>query len=460
MRTIIILIIFCFSSIILLAQVDSVDQYKVPPSCITDPISITIVEDEEVPNIPILVQTDTDGDGIPDEDEGTGDWDGDGVPNFEDLDSDGDGVPDSAEGDLHCDLDLSPNFLDIDSDEDGVEDGYDQCPCAPFPESPIGCPPELTDRDVFWVHGYQGNENSFITVGDEVEMEFRVNSRRPDYNVSQQSLAASAGNLEDDINDVIQGRTDTWENFMIAHSMGGLVARTLGEMPNPFNGIPAYNGLITFGTPHQGAFAANTLVDNPDLIDAMLTLGCESLAAGPFLEGINNSGVLGDVAVAFGFGGGVLRTTCEAAVDVGFPLVREFAEQGVEAELTTNAAPAIPPMPTDHNAVFFGTETNDASMTPRFIGALLEGPNTFGPYGADASDAVGLLVVAEELDFYITRRNFWEDDCTIWTPFGCAWNANKNIAEAYDLGVDYLRNIDPMWRELIGAGEINLVRVG
>ncbi len=41
---------------------------------------------------------DTDGDGIPDDVEGTGDPDGDGVPNHLDLDSDGDGASDAAEG--------------------------------------------------------------------------------------------------------------------------------------------------------------------------------------------------------------------------------------------------------------------------------------------------------------------------------------------------------------------------
>ena len=40
---------------------------------------------------------DTDGDGIPDDAEGTGDSDGDGIPDFEDTDSDGDGIPDGEE---------------------------------------------------------------------------------------------------------------------------------------------------------------------------------------------------------------------------------------------------------------------------------------------------------------------------------------------------------------------------
>jgi len=49
---------------------------------------------------------DTDGDGIPDHQEGGGDVDGDGVPNFQDLDADGDGVEDGTD---NCHLVANPD---------------------------------------------------------------------------------------------------------------------------------------------------------------------------------------------------------------------------------------------------------------------------------------------------------------------------------------------------------------
>ncbi len=45
----------------------------------------------------VTVPLDSDGDGIPDSIEGTGDADGDGTPNYLDLDSDDDGIPDAVE---------------------------------------------------------------------------------------------------------------------------------------------------------------------------------------------------------------------------------------------------------------------------------------------------------------------------------------------------------------------------
>ena len=55
---------------------------------------------------------DSDGDGITDVAEGTGDPDGDGVPNYLDDDSDGDGVPDATEGVGDPNGDGTPAYLD------------------------------------------------------------------------------------------------------------------------------------------------------------------------------------------------------------------------------------------------------------------------------------------------------------------------------------------------------------
>jgi gliding motility-associated-like protein len=71
---------------------------------------------------------DSDGDGIPDKEEGIKDTDGDGIPDFRDVDSDGDGISDDKEygptpgKPLDTDGDGIPDYLDIDSDNDGITD--------------------------------------------------------------------------------------------------------------------------------------------------------------------------------------------------------------------------------------------------------------------------------------------------------------------------------------------------
>ncbi|MBV1910470.1 MAG: tandem-95 repeat protein [Kangiellaceae bacterium] len=85
-------------------------------------VTITIESDVDGDGIPDSNDPDDDNDGIPDDVEGTDDPDGDGIPNNEDTDSDGDGILDSEEGNVDTDGDGTPDYLDEDSDGDGHSD--------------------------------------------------------------------------------------------------------------------------------------------------------------------------------------------------------------------------------------------------------------------------------------------------------------------------------------------------
>ncbi|MFC1736093.1 PKD domain-containing protein [Candidatus Hydrogenedentota bacterium] len=78
--------------------------------------------DPDNDGVPNYLDLDSDDDGIPDADEGLGDRDGDRIGNFIDLDSDGDSLPDIEEGLFDTDSDGTPNYLDLDSDNDGLSD--------------------------------------------------------------------------------------------------------------------------------------------------------------------------------------------------------------------------------------------------------------------------------------------------------------------------------------------------
>ncbi|MEM9208183.1 MAG: hypothetical protein AAGA61_02960, partial [Pseudomonadota bacterium] len=67
----------------------------------------------------LVVLPDTDGDGIPDNIEGTGDTDGDGIPDSQDPDSDNDGVSDADE------VSNLPPLSGVDTDNDGIDDAID-----------------------------------------------------------------------------------------------------------------------------------------------------------------------------------------------------------------------------------------------------------------------------------------------------------------------------------------------
>jgi len=85
------------------------------------------IPDFQEPIMAIALTTDSDGDGILDTNESSGDTDRDGVPDYLDIDSDNDGLLDSAEAGgftepLDTDGDGIADFVDLDSDNDGLTD--------------------------------------------------------------------------------------------------------------------------------------------------------------------------------------------------------------------------------------------------------------------------------------------------------------------------------------------------
>ena len=93
-----------------------------------------------------VVGVDTDGDGIDDSDEGTGDTDGDGIPDNEDTDSDGDGIDDEVEGNVDTDSDGTPDFQDPEADGDGVGDDVENGAANDGDGNNDGTPDRLQSR--------------------------------------------------------------------------------------------------------------------------------------------------------------------------------------------------------------------------------------------------------------------------------------------------------------------------
>lgn len=99
------------------------------------------------------VDSDDDGDGIRDVNEGSGitDSDNDGTPDTFDLDSDNDGMPDATEGhdaDHNGQPDRTPSG--VDNDKDGLDDAFDPDQggvLAPLPDTDSDAHPDFQDPD-------------------------------------------------------------------------------------------------------------------------------------------------------------------------------------------------------------------------------------------------------------------------------------------------------------------------
>jgi hypothetical protein len=125
----------------------------------------------------------------------------------------------------------------------------------------------------------------------------------------------------------------------------------------------------------------------------------------------------------------------------------------------------VDPMQTQHNAAFYGIESDidedgddiDETLTPRFIGSLVNDPNSYPLWGAGEADQAGIDLINDVVTFYENRRNYWHfqwNYCLIFCD--SEWNKYKG----YSKGVNFLKNINPFWKTIIGAEDIEIEQIG
>lgn len=135
---------------------------------------------------------------------------------------------------------------------------------------PVSPPPYFNPADsfrmVYWVHGMNGSSGSWtraatassshLLLGDIPGFEPRkIFSYQPDYSNAQVDLNAAAQALDPQLikDSRLPSNYPDSASFVIAHSQGGIVTRTLLRL-NELNHLePKFGGFATFGTIHRGA---------------------------------------------------------------------------------------------------------------------------------------------------------------------------------------------------------------
>ncbi len=168
------------------------------------------------------------------------------------------------------------------------------------------------DVNIFWIHGLNGTTGSWavaaqateygVMKNDEVVFPARkANSYRgipssgshPIQLYSEDlGILSATQDVEDYIDNEVPITERTSKDFIIAHSQGGIVGREWLRQsainPNTFKNLP--HGLVTFGTPHDGAeILNNTRPDLRNKVPDFMLEACKSLTGAYIIPKINDN---------------------------------------------------------------------------------------------------------------------------------------------------------------------------
>jgi hypothetical protein len=259
---------------------------------------------------------------------------------------------------------------------------------------------------------------------------------------------------------------ETRNNFIIAHSGGGIASRELGMILGE-NGQNAFNGFITFGTPHLGTPAADR-IQVPGEIEKIVAEICDNivypltLQVWTFIHAIP--------LVNSYTSPKIMPILCDhLLVPIALKHIENHLLQGIEPQLTTNFVPNnVPPMITQNNAAFYGIETDtdtdndeyDETMTARFSGAALGDPSTYQLWEAGDMDQAGIDLMHDAVSFFENNYVYWANAYNnIWCPI-CGFFEAYKIYQANKKAVNWLKDVNIWWKDIIGAVGVKIERVG
>ena len=251
------------------------------------------------------------------------------------------------------------------------------------------------DRMVYWIHGLGGDGSSWQKAADASMFGAsassfsarRLYSYQPEYTQFNNAISTASTKLHQDVlvgGDVFSNTyniTDKTKNFIIAHSQGGIVSRYLDKRYNeqPWLGR-RFGGIVTFGTPHQGAQALN----NQAMLTQLINAGCKDLLAGPFAEEILGSFPLKFI-ISADIVEDVLEPLCNFVTNTILPILTASFTSPIQQDYRVGAAALSEingaPTPT-HKVAFYGVE-EEPVMYRMLYNLEQKPPNLFPAFEAD-----------------------------------------------------------------------------
>ncbi len=334
----------------------------------------------------------------------------------------------------------------------------------PTQNAPIG----PGDRYVYWIHGLGGNQASWLMAATASARGVQGFPARKiesiteiKYDESITSFNTAIHSLQQIIHEKrpLAIQSDRLNDFIIAHSQGGLVSRYLDKdlnTSNPANYYRDFNGIVTFSTPHGGAKIIDN-VQNTNLVSSFFNDACNALTIGPINERVG-----GDFKVKlFGIDkiADEFRTQmCQTVGLFGNTFAKIYTgDLGIEYQTTSSTITSLKnynsPTP---KVCFYGIAKNDGIAFDILYSYSIKGANNYGHFQAGNSSADAREEANNTINTYITKaweNHKWSEFEWSWFPpfFNLTWGEGPIFYEDYMQGVNFIKNADERWLDIIGS---------
>ncbi|MFZ4543488.1 MAG: esterase/lipase family protein [Saprospiraceae bacterium] len=314
-------------------------------------------------------------------------------------------------------------------------------------------------RNIYFIHGLGGDRSSWSRVNAFVNRTFRARSYLASY--TDMGNARECGNdlyintiqLTNQVNAQAPLFIPRERSILIAHSQGGIVSRAMDtyEAPGEFGGI------VTFGTPHKGAFIINNKQEAYKIVGQTVS----NLSEGPILEGLSNvipngwffntifgnkvintlHGVVDGIQT---LGNDILPGFIDAFDQTNVPLSEEFkVGSPVLDQLSGN--------PNTAKVCFFGIE-EDPVFWRELYNYKGKVPNAFNLWDAN-DDSPYVVGAINTLANYQSKKDFYrhraQNTSSFFSPKKKA--RYQTISDGYSKGVGTLMTINDEFKAIIGS---------
>lgn len=365
------------------------------------------------------------------------------------------------------------------------------------PTGPLG--PNIDKRFVFWMHGIGGNDgawqDAFAATEANLVSDYPArdcHNRVMDYFNFSSAISSAGVKIKTDMEDLSDGKhqnpSSAYMNFIIAHSQGGLVARSVDRIfdaeGNSSTNFRRMGGIVTFGTPHQGAMIINNVLPqngNVNMLDQFTKSACTDLSSGIIAEKTGSSWLIS----LFLNGSFVERITDTLCNNIGV-FIPKYAFKDFNQKITQDyrvGSAYLDSLNKDtssiHHLAFYGIE-DDETMAWRTMHYLFNKPNDEDYFDA-IHDSIGVVWANDNRKRYIARYEAWYalaqsygsypssllfnlTHDPVWQavicqnlglPQNCLNNVTNlwSISNAWRKGVNWWNTANDQYRAIIGAIE-------